>query len=143
MGREIEQELSSIRDTRPTPVTKRWKHAKKETPPVRSKSAHVLNRARLPDNSWVLEKNQSVEEERRKTTMELEMVKRAREEFEAENIYDFTTIRAEERRKEALQELEEVRHIRKNKHDETDSEPRLNERMLRNKELENLIEMRA
>jgi len=140
---EIEKELSSIRDTRPTPVTKRWKHAKKETPPVRSRSAHVLQRARLPDSSWVLEKNQSVEEEKRKTVMELEMVARAREEYEAENIYDFTSIRADERRKEALQELEAVRKMRKNKQDETDSEAKVDERALRKRELENLIQMRA
>jgi len=140
---EVAAELSTIRDARPTPVTKRWKHAqKKDDLPVRSKSAHALHRSRLPDDSWVLEKSHGVEEEKRRAAMELEMVRRAREEHDQENIYDFTTKRMDERRTEALQELEAVRNLRKSRLAEDDVEDKVDAREIRNRELEALIALR-
>ena len=45
---------------------------------------------------------------------EFELIKKAREEMNDDKIYDFTNIRAEERRKEALMELETVKSLRQN-----------------------------
>ena len=78
---QVEKELNEIRESRPTPLTKRWKpkQYQKSQPAERSKSAHVLQRAKLSDNSWVLEKSESrMEEERKKALHELEFVKKAR-----------------------------------------------------------------
>merc|ERR1719347_965798 len=78
---EITKELTELRESRPTPVARRWrpKTAKKEEPVERSKSAHVLHRVRLPDDSWVMERSSSrLEEERRKAVEELQEVKRVR-----------------------------------------------------------------
>jgi len=139
----INAELKTIRDSRPTPVTKRWKHGNKDEKQVRSKSAHVLQRARLPDDSWVLEKSERGDEERRRAAMELEMVRRAREEFEQDNIYDFTAKRMDERRTEALLELEAIRNLRKNRPVDEDSDDRVDPRDLRKRELQALMEMRS
>ena len=92
---EVEKELNEIREARPTPLAKRWKPKQYQkankmiyiysipnynsSPPERSKSAHVLQRAKLADNSWVVEKSESrMEEERRKAMQELEFVKKVR-----------------------------------------------------------------
>merc|ERR1719342_43987 len=59
----LEEELRQIRDSRTTPLTKRWKP--KQYKQERSKSAHVLQRAKLPDDSWLKEKsNTRLEEDR-------------------------------------------------------------------------------
>ena len=75
---EVEKELNEIREARPTPLSKRWKpkQYQKSLPAERSKSAHVLQRAKLSDDSWVLEKSESrMEEERNKALQELGFVK--------------------------------------------------------------------
>ena len=92
---EVEKELNEIREARPTPLAKRWKPKQYQKvdmtisvmlafnfhlqPTERSKSAHVLQRVKLADNSWVVEKSESrMEDERRKTMQELELVKKVR-----------------------------------------------------------------
>jgi len=144
-NKEVDAELNEIRDSRPTPVTKRWRHERKvdkEARAVRSRSAHVLKKA---DDSWVLDESSKarLEEEKRKAQMELELVKRARLQAEEENIYDFTTLRAEERRKENIMELEAVKSLRKTQAADFDCETKEDPREARKRELENLMKLRA
>jgi len=116
---EVEKELNEIRESRPTPLTKRWKpkQYQKSQPAERSKSAHVLQRAKLSDNSWVLEKSESrMEEERKKALHELEFVKKARMES-LEVIENAESDRPSSRqemksRYETMRELEEVKKTR-------------------------------
>jgi len=144
-NKEVDAELNEIRDSRPTPVTKRWRHERKvdkESRAVRSRSAHVLKKA---DDSWVLDESSKtrLEEEKRKAQMELELVKRVRLQAEEENIYDFTTLRAEERRKENIMELEAVKSLRKTQAADFDCDTKEDPREARKRELENLMKLRA
>merc|ERR1712130_899142 len=57
-NQDISKELEEIRDSRPTPVTKRWRPSQqqnRESAAARSQSAHSLRRTRLPDDAWVVE----------------------------------------------------------------------------------------
>merc|ERR1712223_357315 len=58
-NQDISKELEEIRDSRPTPVTKRWRPPQqtRENPAARSQSAHSLRRTRLPDDAWVVERS--------------------------------------------------------------------------------------
>eukprot|EP00092_Neocalanus_flemingeri_P026088 GFUD01028274.1.p1 GENE.GFUD01028274.1~~GFUD01028274.1.p1 ORF type:complete len:865 (+),score=347.60 GFUD01028274.1:153-2747(+) len=110
---EVEKELNEIREARPTPLSKRWKPKQYQKPAERSKSAHVLQRVKLEDNSWVVEKSESrLEEERRKALQELEFVKKARMES-LEVIENLEVDRPSSRLKfETMKELEEVKKTR-------------------------------
>jgi len=117
-NQDISRELEEIRDSRPTPVTKRWRPAQqnRESAAARSQSAHSLRRTRLPDDAWVVERSASrLEEERLKAVQELEEVKRARQETleVIENgELERPSSRAEaENRTKALRELEEVKLV--------------------------------
>merc|ERR1711915_915378 len=73
---EVQKELNEIRDARPTPVIKRWKPKVYEKAKERSVSEHVLQRCKMPDNSWVREKSESyLNEEKRKALEELNLSK--------------------------------------------------------------------
>jgi len=107
---EVEKELDELRLSRP----KRFQRIGKEE---RSSSAHVLQRVKLPDDSWVVEKSESrIKEERKRAIEELELVKQARmETLEAmENMeIERPSSRLEDQvRYEAMKELEEVRRVR-------------------------------
>merc|ERR1711971_675314 len=115
---DISRELDEIRDSRPTPIAKRWRPAQqnRESVAARSQSAHSLRRTRLPDDAWVVERSASrLEEERLKAVQELEEVKRARQETleVIENgELERPSSRAEaENRTKALRELEEVKLV--------------------------------
>merc|ERR1711971_791265 len=115
---DISRELDEIRDSRPTPIAKRWRPAQqnRESAAARSQSAHSLRRTRLPDDAWVVERSASrLEEERLKAVQELEEVKRARQETleVIENgELERPSSRAEaENRTKALRELEEVKLV--------------------------------
>jgi len=117
-NQDISKELEEIRDSRPTPVTKRWRPPQqtRETGAARSQSAHSLRRTRLPDDAWVVERSASrLEEERLKAVQELEEVKKARQETleVIENgELERPSSRAEaENRTRALRELEEVKLV--------------------------------
>merc|ERR1712223_269335 len=117
-NQDISKELEEIRDSRPTPVTKRWRPPQqtRETGAARSQSAHSLRRTRLPDDAWVVERSASrLEEERLKAVQELEEVKKARQETleVIENgELERPSSRAEaENRTKALRELEEVKLV--------------------------------
>merc|ERR1712223_176080 len=58
-NQDISKELEEIRDSRPTPVTKRWRPPQqtRENGAARSQSAHSLRRTRLPDDAWVVERS--------------------------------------------------------------------------------------
>merc|ERR1711892_1156896 len=107
---EVEKELDEVRMSRP----KRFQKIVKEQ---RSSSAHVLQRVKLADDSWVAEKSESrIAEERRKAIKELELVKQARlQSLEAMDNMEIErpSSRLEDKvRFEALKELEEVRRAR-------------------------------
>merc|ERR1711892_918975 len=107
---EEEKELDEVRMSRP----KRFQKIVKEQ---RSSSAHVLQRVKLADDSWVAEKSESrIAEERRKAIKELELVKQARlQSLEAMDNMEIErpSSRLEDKvRFEALKELEEVRRAR-------------------------------
>merc|ERR1711892_1537556 len=107
---EVEKELDELRISRP----KRFHKIGQEE---RSASAHALQRVKLPDDSWVVEKSESrIAEERRKAIEELELVKQARlETLEAlENMeLERPSSRVEDQsRFEAMKELDEVRRAR-------------------------------
>merc|ERR1711971_1438591 len=115
---DISRELDEIRDSRPTPIAKRWRPAQqnRESVAARSQSAHSLRRTRLPDDAWVVERSASrLDEERLKAVQELEEVKRARQETleVIENgELERPSSRAEaENRTKALRELEEVKLV--------------------------------
>merc|ERR1711971_499195 len=115
---DISRELDEIRDSRPTPIAKRWRPAQqnRESAAARSQSAHSLRRTRLPDDAWVVERSASrLEEERLKAVQELEEVKRARQETleVIENgELERPSSRAEaENRTKALRELEEAKLV--------------------------------
>merc|ERR1711971_42776 len=115
---DISRELDEIRDSRPTPIAKRWRPAQqnRESAAARSQSAHSLRRTRLPDDAWVVERSASrLDEERLKAVQELEEVKRARQETleVIENgELERPSSRAEaENRTKALRELEEVKLV--------------------------------
>merc|ERR1711971_887675 len=115
---DISRELDEIRDSRPTPIAKRWRPAQqnRESVAARSQSAHSLRRTRLPDDAWVVERSASrLGEERLKAVQELEEVKRARQETleVIENgELERPSSRAEaENRTKALRELEEVKLV--------------------------------
>merc|ERR1711971_1225121 len=117
-SQDISRELDEIRDSRPTPIAKRWRPAQqnRESVAARSQSAHSLRRTRLPDDAWVVERSASrLEEERLKAVQELEEVKRARQETleVIENgELERPSSRAEaENRTKALRELEEVKLV--------------------------------
>merc|ERR1711971_1499098 len=117
-SQDISRELDEIRDSRPTPIAKRWRPAQqnRESAAARSQSAHSLRRTRLPDDAWVVERSASrLEEERLKAVQELEEVKRARQETleVIENgELERPSSRAEaENRTKALRELEEVKLV--------------------------------
>ena len=77
---EVERELDEVRESRATPLNKRWRPAEKMA--ERSKSAHPIGRLNLPDDCWVLERPSSrLEEEREKIVLELETVKQARNDY--------------------------------------------------------------
>jgi len=116
---EITKELSDLRENRPTTIAKRWRpklDAKGQTD-ERSRSAHALQRIKLPDDCWVMERSASrLEEERQKAVQELEQVKKARAEtleiMEREEL-ERPSSRAEiETRAQSLRELEEVKRAR-------------------------------
>merc|ERR1712172_317992 len=115
---DISRELDEIRDSRPTPIAKRWRPAQqnRESVAARSQSAHSLRRTRLPDDAWVVERSASrLEEERLKAVQELEEVKRARQET-LEVIENGELERPSSRaeagnRTKALRELEEVKLV--------------------------------
>merc|ERR1719402_81673 len=124
INQEIAKELNEIRDTRPTPIAKRWRPQQEGkttslqvVQPQRSRSAHSLTRVRLPDDCWVMERSASrLEEERQKAVQELEEVKLARlqtlEVIESGEL-ERPSSRAEvETRAQALRELEEVKRVR-------------------------------
>ena len=88
---EVEKELDELRISRPKRFHKVWKHKTVQIcnsyctvyfqigQEERSASAHALQRVKLPDDSWVVEKSESrIAEERRKASEELELVKQAR-----------------------------------------------------------------
>merc|ERR1711971_1386925 len=117
-SQDISRELDEIRDSRPTPIAKRWRPAQqnRESAAARSQFAHSLRRTRLPDDAWVVERSASrLEEERLKAVQELEEVKRARQETleVIENgELERPSSRAEaENRTKALRELEEVKLV--------------------------------
>merc|ERR1712128_375359 len=107
---EVEKELDEVRMSRP----KRFQKIVKEQ---RSSSAHVLQRVKLADDSWVAEKSESrIAEERKKAIKELGLVKQARlQSLEAMDNMEIErpSSRLEDKvRFEALKELEEVRRAR-------------------------------
>jgi len=113
----LEEELRQIRDSRTTPLTKRWKP--KQYKQERSKSAHVLQRAKLPDDSWLKEKsNTRLEEDRMNVREEIELIKKSR--IKTLEIIDNlenerpSSRQEQENKSETLKELEEVRKARMN-----------------------------
>ena len=77
---EVERELDEVRESRATPLTKRWNPAEKMA--ERSQSAHPIGRLKLPDDCWVVERPSSrLEEEKEKIVHELETVKQARSDY--------------------------------------------------------------
>ena len=77
---EVEKELDEVRESRATPLTKRWNPAEKMA--ERSQSAHPIGRLRLADDCWVVERPASrLEEERERRVQELETVKQARTDY--------------------------------------------------------------
>jgi len=109
--KEVEKELNEIRESRPTPLTKRWKPKPYQKPAERSQSAHVPHRATLSDNSWVLEKSESrMEEERKKALDELEFVKKVR--METLEVVENNEIERPSSRFETMKELEELKKSR-------------------------------
>merc|ERR1711915_825514 len=108
---EVQKELNEIRDARPTPVIKRRKPKVYEKAKERSVSEHVLQRCKMPDNSWVREKSESyLNEEKRKALEELEFVKRSR--LESLNYEENSTTERPSSRIETMTELTEVRRAR-------------------------------
>jgi len=108
---EVQKELSEIREARPTPVIKRWKPKVYEKAKERSVSEHVLQRCKMPDNSWVREKSESyLNEEKKKALEELEFVKRSR--LESLNYEENSTTERPPSRIETMTELTEVRRAR-------------------------------
>jgi len=104
---EVQKELNEIRDARPTPVIKRWKPKVYEKAKERSVSEHVLQRCKMPDNSWVREKSESyLNEEKRKALEELEFVKRSR--LESLNYEENSTTERPSSRIETMTELTET-----------------------------------
>merc|ERR1719483_318982 len=113
----VEKELNEIRESRPTPLAKRWKPKQYQKSSERSQSAHPLQRAKLPDNSWVVEKSESrLEEEKKKALNELELVKKARMEtlevIESSEVERSSSRPEMQAKFETRKELEEIKKVR-------------------------------
>jgi len=110
VNEEIEKELDELRLSRP----KRFaKIGSKE----RSSSAHVLQRVKLEDSSWVVEKSENrLAEEKRKAEEEIELIRLARletlETLETMELERPSSRIEDQTRFEAMKELDEVRRAR-------------------------------
>lgn len=117
--KERSMEIEQIRESRPTPVTKRWRPTERETNGSegrRSKSMSSVPRAKLmADNDWMRSSTSSQEVERRmETTLEIEQIKKARA-LGLENLEDEENANRDkllQLKLDTSKELEEIKHVR-------------------------------
>jgi hypothetical protein len=122
-------EIGQIRESRPTPLVKRWKPTVQE-PVERSKSVSGIPRAKLRDNDWnVNDKSISLEEETRmKTAQEIEQIRKERAEAMETDLCNISENKEMQLRKQTEEEIQEIIATRTKTTDEEVEIGRTNEK---------------